>query len=68
MNLLKTDEVFFIGLATTAAVKKQKNPKKQTNKQSIIKDIMIRSNIRNNKKNPNKLQTNNLSKQVCITL
>ena len=25
MNLLKTDQVFFIGLTTTAAVKKQKN-------------------------------------------
>ena len=25
MNLLETDELFFFGLATTAAVKKQKN-------------------------------------------
>ena len=51
MNLLKTDEVFFIGLATTAAVKKQK--KKTKSKQSIIKNIMIRSNMKNKKKKTN---------------
>ena len=61
MNLLKTDKVFFIGLATTAAVKQKKKIK-----QSIIKNIMIQSNIRN-KQTKNKLQNNNLSKQVCIT-
>ena len=63
MNLLKTDEIFFIGLATTAAVKKKQKKTTKT-KQSIIKNIMIRSNIINKK---NKLQNNNISKQVCIT-
>ena len=48
MNLLKTDEVFSIGLATTAAVIQTATIKK--NKQSIIKNIMIRSNIINKKK------------------
>ena len=46
MNL--TDKVFFIGLATTAAIKKNKIKKK--NKQSIMKNIIIRNNIRNKKK------------------
>ena len=32
MNLLKTDEVFFIGLATTAAVKKKQKQKQNPNK------------------------------------
>ena len=48
MNLLKTDEVFSIGLATMAAVIKATTKK---NKQSIIKNIMIRSNIINKKIN-----------------
>ena len=43
MNLLKTDKVFFIGLATTATVKGQKNPKKQ----GIMKKIMMRNNTKN---------------------
>ena len=40
MDLLKTHEVFFIGLATMTAVKK-------TKKHSIMKNIMIRNNRRN---------------------
>ena len=47
MNLLKTDEVFFFGLATTTAVKKNKKTK---TKQRIMKNIMIRNNIRNQNK------------------
>ena len=43
MNLLKTDKVFFIGLATTATVKDQK----KTKKQGIMKKIMMRNNIKN---------------------
>ena len=34
MNLLRTDEVFFIGLATTTAVKKKKRNKKHKNKKA----------------------------------
>ena len=52
MNLLKTDEALFIGLATTTAVKKQnKKQQQQQKKQSIMKNIMIRNSIRhkNNK-------------------
>ena len=48
MNLLKTDKVFFIGLATTATVKDQKKNKK---KQGIMKKMMMRNNIKN-KPNP----------------
>ena len=40
MNLLKTHEVFFIGLAATTTVKNKK-------KHSIMKNIMIQNNIRN---------------------
>ena len=58
MDLLKTDKIFFNGLATTAAVKKQ-------TRQSIMKDITKQSKKQNNKE---KLQNNNLSRQVCITL
>ena len=47
MNLLKADEVFFIRLTTTAAVKKII---KAQNQKSIMKNIMIRNNIRNNQK------------------
>ena len=58
MNLLKTHKVFFIGLATTTAVKNQK--KKQHNEKH------------NDTKQPKKLkkselQNNYLSIQVCIT-
>ena len=53
MNLLKTDEALFIGLATTTALKKQnkKQQQQQQKKQSIMKNIMIRNSIRhkNNK-------------------
>ena len=52
MNLLRTDEVFFIGLATTTAVKKKKKQKAQKQK-SIKKNIMIRSNIRDKRKKRN---------------
>ena len=34
MNLLRTDEVFFIGLATTTAVKKRQTNKKHKNKKA----------------------------------
>ena len=60
MNLLKTHEVFFIGLATTTAVKNQKKQKTQHNEKH-------NDTKKHKKLKKSKLKNNYLSRQVCIT-
>ena len=60
MNL--TDKVFFIGLATTAAIKKKQNKKNKKTKHNEK-----HNNTKQHKKQKKNLQNNDLSRQVCIT-
>ena len=62
MNLLRTDEVFFIGLAKTAAIKKAKSTKTKKHNE---KHYDTKQHQKQTKKK-NKLQNNNLSRQVYI--